>query len=42
MFRSLLYSIGLNYLFRRMGGRRSYGGYGSYGSGRMRPFSRRW
>lgn len=44
MFRSLLYSIGLSYLFRRMGGRRGYGGgYGSYGGmGRMRPFSRRW
>jgi hypothetical protein len=45
MFRSLLYSIGLNFLFRRLGGRRSgYGSYGGYGSsyGRMRPFGRRW
>jgi hypothetical protein len=42
MFRSLIYSIGLNYLFRRLGGRRG-GSYGSYGgSGRMSPFSRRW
>ena len=40
MLRSLLYSIGLNYLFRRMGGGRGYGGYGSGGYGRMR--GRRW
>jgi hypothetical protein len=42
MFRSLLYSIGLSYLFRKMGGgRRGYGGYGS-SYGRARPFGRRW
>lgn len=41
MFRSILYSIGLSYLFRKMGGRGGYGGYGS-SYGRMRPFSRRW
>ncbi len=44
MLRALLYSAGLNYLFRRLGGRGGYGGYGGgYGGyGRMRPFSRRW
>jgi hypothetical protein len=43
MIRSLLYSVGLNFLFRKLGGRRGYGGgYGAYGSNRMRPFSRRW
>jgi hypothetical protein len=41
MFRSLLYSVGLSYLFRRFGGRGGYGGYGS-SYGRMRPFGRRW
>ncbi len=41
MLRALLYSIGLNYLFRRLGGRRGYGG-GGYGHTSMRPFSRRW
>lgn len=41
MLRALLYSFGLNYLFRRMGGHRSYGdGHGGYG--RMRGFGRRW
>jgi hypothetical protein len=35
MFRSILYSIGLSYLFRKMGGRG--GGYG-----RSRSFGRRW
>lgn len=39
MLRSLLYAFGLRYLFRRMGGSRSYG-YGGYG--RSRPFRRRW
>lgn len=38
MFKSLLYSIGLSYLFRKFSGRRSHGS--SYG--RSRPFSRRW
>jgi hypothetical protein len=43
MFRALLYSVGLNYMFRKMGGRRGYGSsYGSSGMGRMRPFGRRW
>ena len=42
MFRSLLYSVGLSYLFRRMGGRRGYGGSGYGAMGRMRPFGRRW
>jgi hypothetical protein len=41
MLRALLYSAGLSYLFRKMGGRGGYGGgYGGYS--RMRPFSRRW
>jgi hypothetical protein len=40
MLRALLYSVGLNYLFRRMGGRRGYGYGNSYAP--MRPFSRRW
>jgi len=41
MLRALLYSVGLSYLFRRLGGRR--GGHGSYGSGYgVRPFGRRW
>jgi hypothetical protein len=44
MLRALLYSVGLRYLFRKMGGRGGGygGGYGSGGYGRMRPFSRRW
>ncbi len=41
MLRALLYSVGLNYLFRKMGGRGGYGGYGG-GYGRARPFGRRW
>ena len=41
MFKSLLYSFGLSYLFRKMTGRRSRGGYSS-SYGRARPFSRRW
>jgi hypothetical protein len=42
MFRSLIYSVGLSYLFRKLGGRGGYGG--GYGSsyGRSRPFGRRW
>jgi hypothetical protein len=42
MLRALLYSAGLNFLFRKLGGRG--GGYGSYGGGygRARPFGRRW
>lgn len=40
MLRALLYSAGLSYIFRKMGGRGR--GYGSSGYGRMRPFSRRW
>ena len=42
MFRSILYSVGLSYLFRKFGGRGGYGG--GYGSsyGRSRPFGRRW
>ena len=40
MIRSLLYSFGLNYLFRKLGGRGRASGMGGYG--RMRPFSRRW
>ena len=39
MFRAMLYSFGLNFLFRKLGGRRGSGGHGS---SRMRPFSRRW
>jgi hypothetical protein len=39
MFRSILYSVGLSYLFRKFGGRG--GGYGG-GYGRSRPFGRRW
>jgi hypothetical protein len=45
MLRALLYSAGLNYLFRRLGGRGGGygGGYGgSSGYGRSRPFGRRW
>jgi len=43
MLRALLYSVGLSYLFRRLGGRRGYGSYGGgYGHSPMRPFSRRW
>ena len=41
MLRSLLYSIGLSYLFRRLGGRSGYSAYGG-GYGRVRPFGRRW
>jgi hypothetical protein len=41
MFRSLIYSVGLSYLFRKLGGRGGHGGYGS-GYGRSRPFGRRW
>lgn len=42
MLRALLYSVGINYLFRKLGGRG--GGYGASGGGygRARPFSRRW
>jgi|GEM_PF-6243431 len=41
MLRSLLYSVGLSYMFRKLGGRRGSGGYGS-SYGRARPFGRRW
>jgi hypothetical protein len=41
MFRSILYSVGLSYLFRKLGGRGGGGGYGS-SYGRSRPFGRRW
>jgi hypothetical protein len=36
MFRSILYSVGLSYLFRKFGGR------GGGGYGRSRSFGRRW
>lgn len=39
MLRSILYSVGLSYLFRKLGGGRGYDTRGGYG---RRGFGNRW